>query len=220
MFAFRRRVSPEPLELALLQHPQELRLRGQAHLGDLVEEQHAARRELHLAGLRLVRAREGAAFVAEQLRLEQLLGQRGAIQCHERPALARGRRMDEPRHDFLAGARLAGHQHGRVRRGDLRRLAQHPAPFDGLADDPQRGRPPSTGRRLAARRVDPLRTGVVDLMGRPCRACRGCAPRPRWYAIRRASGTCVRLNASGRFDQNATRTRGSGAQVDTPRTER
>ena len=39
----------EPLELALLQHAQELRLRGQAHLADLVEEQHAARRQLHLA---------------------------------------------------------------------------------------------------------------------------------------------------------------------------
>ena len=65
----------EPLELALLQHPQELRLRGQAHLADLVEEQHAARRELHLTGLGLLRARERAALVAEQLRLEQLLGQ-------------------------------------------------------------------------------------------------------------------------------------------------
>ena len=39
----------EPLELAFLQHPQELGLRGQTHLADLVEEQHAARRQLHLA---------------------------------------------------------------------------------------------------------------------------------------------------------------------------
>ena len=55
---------------------------------DLVEEQHAARRQLHLSGLCLLRARERAALVSKQLRLEQLLGQRGAIQCHERPALA------------------------------------------------------------------------------------------------------------------------------------
>ena len=46
------------------------------------------------------------------------------------------------------------------------------------------------------------------------------APRPRWYAIQRASGTCARLNASGRFDQNARETRGSGERVDTPRAER
>ena len=82
-------------------------------------------------------AGERAALVAEQLRLEQLLGQRRAIQRHERPALAGGRGMDEPRHDFLAGPRLAGHQHGGVRRGHLRRLAQHPAPFDRLADHPR-----------------------------------------------------------------------------------
>ena len=54
-------------------------------------------------------------------------------------------------------------------------------------------------------RVDPLRTGVVDLMGDVADLAAD-APRPRWYAIRRASGTCARLNASGRFDQNATRT--------------
>ena len=33
--------------------------------------------------------------------------------------------MDESRHDFLAGARLAGNQDGGVRRGDQGRLAQH-----------------------------------------------------------------------------------------------
>ena len=128
--------------------------------------------------------------------------------------------MDEPRHDFLAGARLAGDEHGRVRRGDLRRLAQHLAPFGGLADDLQvRGRPETVDASLDAR-VDAAvrgrrRSDAVTLPSSP-----RCAPRPRWYAIRRASGTCVRLNASGRFDQNATRTSGSGARVDTPRTER
>ena len=95
----------EALELAFLKHAQELRLRGEAHLGHLVEEQHAARRQFDLAGLCLVRAREGAALVAKQLGLEQLLGQRGAIQRDERPGPARRRGMDEPRDDFLAGAR-------------------------------------------------------------------------------------------------------------------
>ena len=91
MFAFSEARAAEPLELALLQHAQELRLRGQAHLADLVEEQHAARRQLDLPGLGLLRAGERAALVAEQLRLEQLLGQRGAVQRDERPGLARGR---------------------------------------------------------------------------------------------------------------------------------
>ena len=72
--------------------------------------------------------------------------------------------MDEARHDFLAGARLAGNQHGRVRRGDLRRLAQHVAPFGGLADDLQvRARRQAIDGSLHAR-VDPLRPLVVDLI--------------------------------------------------------
>src|SRR5882724_5833360 len=64
----------EPLELAFLQNPKELRLRAEAHLADFIEEQHAARRELDLSRLRLLCAREGATLVAEQLRFQQLLG--------------------------------------------------------------------------------------------------------------------------------------------------
>src|SRR6185436_6733031 len=41
----------EALELAFLQHAQELRLRGKAHLGHLVEEQHATRCQFDLPGL-------------------------------------------------------------------------------------------------------------------------------------------------------------------------
>ena len=156
----------EALELAFLQHAQELRLRGEAHLGHLVEEQHAARRQFDLAGLGLVRAREGAALVAKQLGLEQLLGQRGAIQRDERPVPARRRGMDEPRDDFLAGARFAGNEHGGIRRGDLRGVAQHPAPFNRLADDPQVG---ARRRMVESSRpggVDSLHTIVVDVVVR------------------------------------------------------
>ena len=71
--------------------------------------------------------------------------------------------MDEPRHDLLAGARRAGDQHGRLHRGDLRRLAQHPPPFGGLADDVQlRGGLQPVDPALDAE-VDPLRTGVIDV---------------------------------------------------------
>src|SRR4029450_8602684 len=90
---------PQPLELALLQDAQELGLCGQTHPPALVEEQHAAGSEFHLPGLCLLRAGERAALVSKQLRLEQLLRQRRAVQGHERPALARGRRTNEPRAD-------------------------------------------------------------------------------------------------------------------------
>ena len=82
----------EALELALLQHAQELGLRRQAHLADLVEEQHAAGGQLDLARLGLLRAREGAALVAEELGLEQLLGERRAVQGDKRAAACARRR--------------------------------------------------------------------------------------------------------------------------------
>ena len=106
--------STEPLELALLQDAQELGLCGQAHLADLIEEQHSSRGEFQLAWLCLVRARECAALVSKQLGFEQLLGKGGTVQRHERTALPRGRCVDEPRDDFLAGAGLAGHEHRRI----------------------------------------------------------------------------------------------------------
>src|SRR5262249_53864984 len=70
----------EPLKLPLLQDAQELRLRRQAHLADLVEEQRAARRLFELPRLALRRAGVGAALVAKQLRLQQLLRQRGTVE--------------------------------------------------------------------------------------------------------------------------------------------
>jgi hypothetical protein len=115
----------EPLELALLQDAQELGLGRQGHVAHLVEEQHAARRQLDLARLGELRAGEGAALIAEQLRLEQLLGQRRTVQGDERGVLARGRLMDEAGDDLLAGARLAADQHGRVGGGHLRCFPEH-----------------------------------------------------------------------------------------------
>ena len=83
----------EPLKLPLLQDAQELRLRRRAHLADFVEKQHAAGGELDLSRLGLLRAGERAPLVAEQLGLEQLLRQRGAVQRDEWTAFF------APRHD-------------------------------------------------------------------------------------------------------------------------
>ena len=70
----------QALELPLLQHPEKLRLRRRAHLADFVEEEDAAGGELDLSGLGLLRAGERAAFVAEELRFEELLRQGRAVQ--------------------------------------------------------------------------------------------------------------------------------------------
>ena len=135
-------------ELALLQHAQELRLRGGRHLGDFVEKQHAARRQLNLSGLGLLRAGEGAALESEQLRFEQLLRQSGAIDRDERPAAPRRAAVDEPGHDFLAGARLALQTGRRFGGGDARRALQHLLPRDRCC----RIRGPAPGCRRSVRR--------------------------------------------------------------------
>ena len=61
----------EPLELALLQHAQQLDLRRQVDVADLVEEQRAALGQLEAALLARLGAGERALLVAEQLRLDQ-----------------------------------------------------------------------------------------------------------------------------------------------------
>ena len=61
------------LDLALLQRAQQLDLRRQRQLADLVEEQRAAVGLDELAGVLFGGAGEGALLVAEQNRLDQVL---------------------------------------------------------------------------------------------------------------------------------------------------
>ena len=73
----------EPLELVLLQHAQDLGLRARAHVADFVEEQRAAVGLLEAADALAIGAGERALLVAEQLGLEQVLLQRGAVHLDE-----------------------------------------------------------------------------------------------------------------------------------------
>ena len=104
-----------PLELARLEHAQQLGLHQRAHLRDLVEEQRAARRLLDAPDLGGGGAGERALLVAEQLRLEQLLRQRRAVDRDERLAGAIRSLVDQARDHFLAGPGLAGDEHGGFR---------------------------------------------------------------------------------------------------------
>src|SRR5439155_3625257 len=63
-----------------------------------------------------------AAHMAEKLALEQLLGNGGTVDAHQRVAFARTPVMDGARHQFLARARFAQYQHvgfGRCHGPDL-----------------------------------------------------------------------------------------------------
>ena len=93
--------------------------RPERHLADLVEEEGAAARQLEVAPTRLGRPGERAPAVAEELGLEQLLGDRGAIDGDERLLAPRTREVKRPGEQLLADARLAMDQHRRVDLGDL-----------------------------------------------------------------------------------------------------
>src|SRR5829696_1893557 len=101
------RLGAEPLELAVFDGAQDLGLRGEAHVRDLVDEEGAAVRELELALHALRGAGEGTALVAEQLAVEQRVAERGGVERDEGVRRASGRAVDRMREQRLAGARLA-----------------------------------------------------------------------------------------------------------------
>ena len=72
-------VAAEAFEASLFEHAQQLGLRHQRHVADFVEEQRAAVGELEAARLAIVRAGEGAFFIAENFRFEQAVRERGAV---------------------------------------------------------------------------------------------------------------------------------------------
>ena len=106
-------------ELAILQDVQELGLQRQGHLADLVEEDGAAVGELELAELALVGAGEGAALVAEELGLEELEGEGGAVDLDEGALAAGGAVVDGAGDELLADAGLAPDEDGGIGVGDL-----------------------------------------------------------------------------------------------------
>ncbi|KFB66994.1 MAG: hypothetical protein CAPSK01_003935 [Candidatus Accumulibacter vicinus] len=109
---------------AILQHAQELDLQRQRHVTDLVEKQRAAVGRLEQAGMGVGGTGEGAADVAEEFRLEQLLRDRTAVDGHERRPGASAGAVDGARQHFLAGSALAPDEDAGVRGGDHPRFLE------------------------------------------------------------------------------------------------
>src|SRR5262249_61148186 len=83
----------EPAETSALEDLEELGLDLNVDVADLVEKQRPPVRGLEEAGLRRDRAGERALLVAEELRLEQLPRQAGAVQVQEDLVAARAVRV-------------------------------------------------------------------------------------------------------------------------------
>src|SRR5262249_56272579 len=76
-------VAAHAADRVLLERPEELGLERRRELADLVEKARSAGRRLEETAPRRDRAGEGAALVAEQLRLEERLGQGRAVDHDE-----------------------------------------------------------------------------------------------------------------------------------------
>jgi hypothetical protein len=88
------------------------------HLADLVQEDRAVVRVLELAQLALLGAGESPLLEAEELALQQLRRERGAVDLDE-GSVATRELEDGARNQLLAGSALTAHEHGDVRVGDL-----------------------------------------------------------------------------------------------------
>jgi hypothetical protein len=99
-------VRPPAAELALLPARAAASPAWPASSRDLVEEQRAAIGQLEASLPAIGGAREGALFVAEDLALEQRLGNRGAVDGDKREPCARTELMNRLRDELLAGARI------------------------------------------------------------------------------------------------------------------
>ena len=112
--------SSQPLALVALQHPEELALQSQRQGVDLVEEQRAAVGRLNKAGLAGIQGSgESALGIAEQLRLQQVLRQGGAVDLDDGGIGSAAVAVDVLGQHLLAGAGLAGDEDGGVRLGHL-----------------------------------------------------------------------------------------------------
>ncbi len=129
-----RGLSADAEDLSLLQGTQELHLNGLAEIADLVEKEGAGGGELELAAARFDAGRDSP-FDAEQLALEQRLGDGGAVDRHQRPASLR-LEMDQLGHQLLAGTALAPHHHAHSARGHPLGQIERPPHRCGLGDDP------------------------------------------------------------------------------------
>ena len=109
-----RACAADALELALLQHSQQLALQRVGKLAHFVEEDRSSVGELEPAFLLRHGASERAALVPEQFAFEQRLREGGAIDRDKRLSRARAVEMNRACRQFLAGTGFAGDEDSRI----------------------------------------------------------------------------------------------------------
>ena len=113
------------MKFAFLQHAQQFRLRGRVQVADFVQKQRASVGQFEFSAARRRGSGERAFFVAEQLALDQLRGNRRAVDFDERAGGERTFRVDVRGQQFLSRARFAVQQHARIAARGHGGLFQH-----------------------------------------------------------------------------------------------
>ena len=111
-----------PLELALLQDPQQFDLGGRRELAHFIEEERAAVGQFEPSPVGLDRVRERASFVAEQFAFDHPLREGVAEDGHEGLVPPGTAVVEGVGHQFLARAAFAEDQHRGLGVGDLEDL--------------------------------------------------------------------------------------------------
>src|SRR3989442_2498807 len=102
-----RLLAADRLDLSLLQRTQELRLRGEGKVDDLIEEKGPPSGKLELPLLALMGSGERALLVTQELRLDQGVRDCAAVDRDERLLAPGTQLMDRASDELLAGAGLA-----------------------------------------------------------------------------------------------------------------
>ena len=103
---------PHSADAVVIQGAQQLSLEREREVADLVEEERAPVCLLEQTGLSGVGVRERAPLVAEELRLHERGGDRGAVDGHKGTVSARAALMERPGQQFLARSGFPVDQHG------------------------------------------------------------------------------------------------------------
>ncbi len=145
------------LDFVLLNGAQELHLRGNGQLADLVEKERPARSLDEFSRMAFGRAGESAFLMTEQQRLHQIVGNGTAIDRNEWRCPPLAGPVNRARNQLLADAGLALDQDRNGRVGGLLGHAQHRVHAGALGDDvleAERARAaPFDARKLAFERA-------------------------------------------------------------------
>src|SRR4051794_15785179 len=146
---------PKRRHFSRLQRAQNLGLRRQRHVADLVEQQSSAVREPQFPRITRQRAGECTLIVAEELALEQRLGYGRAVDADHLAPAAGAVAVDRVGNALLAGPGLARNEDTAVARRNLRQIITQCAYRAAFADDKRtqiearivhRDRPPTSGQ--------------------------------------------------------------------------